>query len=303
MKIEEKLLTVNQYSRPGIKRNSTTKIAVHYVANPGTSAIANRNYFGNCKTTGVYVSSNYIVGLDGEVIRCVPDDEIAYCTNQANAYSISIETCHPDQTGKFNPKTYSSLVELCALLLKKYKLEPDDLIRHFDVTGKVCPKCFVIASKGGSDDEKNSAWNKFKSDVKAKMNGNTSSSGTSQLYRVRKSWADAKSQIGAFSSLDNAKKACKPGFSVFDANGKKVFPEEVKSGFRKGQKVKIRANTPLFANAETTVHSSRISGTYYIYDGVPCHNGRYRITVKPEFCGLSPAGKFVTGFVSFDNFE
>lgn len=229
MNIQEKLLTVNQYSRPGTKRNSTTKIAVHYVANPGTSAIANRNYFENCKTTGVYVSSNYIVGLDGEVIRCVPDDEIAYCTNQANAYSISIETCHPDWTGKFNPKTYASLVELCTLLLKKYKLESDDLIRHFDVTGKVCPKCFVEASKGGSDDEKNSAWNKFKSDVKAKMNGNTSSPGTSQLYRVRKSWADVKSQIGAFSSLDNAKKACKPGFSVFDSGGKKVFPEEAKS--------------------------------------------------------------------------
>jgi len=162
MNIQEKLLTVNQYSRPGTKRNSTTKIAVHYVANPGTSAIANRNYFENCKTTGVYVSSNYIVGLDGEVIRCVPDDEIAYCTNQANAYSISIETCHPDWTGKFNPKTYASLVELCALLLKKYKLESDDLIRHFDVTGKVCPKCFVEASKGGSDDEKNWAWNKIK---------------------------------------------------------------------------------------------------------------------------------------------
>lgn len=303
MKIEEKLLTVNQYSRPGSKRNSTTKIAVHYVANPGTSAIANRNYFENCKTTGVYVSSNYIVGLDGEVIRCVPDDEIAYCTNQANAYSVSIETCHPDWTGKFDPKTYSSLVELCAMLLKKYKLGSDDLIRHFDVTGKVCPKCFVEASKGGSDDEKNSAWNKFKFDVKAKMNGNTSSSGTSQLYRVRKSWSDAKSQIGAFSSLDNAKKACKPGFSVFDSGGKKVFPEEAKSGFTKGQKVQIRANTPLFANAETTVHSSRISGTYYIYDGIPCHNGRYRITTRADYCGKTPSGQYVTGFVSLDNFS
>ena len=35
-----------------------------------------------------------------------------------------------------------------------------------------------------------------------------------QLYRVRKSWEDTKSQIGAFSSLDNAKKACTDGYSV-----------------------------------------------------------------------------------------
>lgn len=45
-----------------------------------------------------------------------------------------------------------------------------------------------------------------------------------QLYRVRKSWTDAKSQIGAFSSLDNAKKACKSGYSVFDTNGNIVYP-------------------------------------------------------------------------------
>ena len=47
---------------------------------------------------------------------------------------------------------------------------------------------------------------------------------TKQLYRVRKSWADAKSQIGAFSSLENAKKACKVGYAVFDSNGKQVYP-------------------------------------------------------------------------------
>lgn len=45
-----------------------------------------------------------------------------------------------------------------------------------------------------------------------------------QLYRVRKSWSDAKSQIGAFSSLENAKKACKSRYAVFDSSGKQVYP-------------------------------------------------------------------------------
>lgn len=45
-----------------------------------------------------------------------------------------------------------------------------------------------------------------------------------QLYRVRKSWSDAKSQIGAFSSLENAKKACKLGYAVFDSSSKQVYP-------------------------------------------------------------------------------
>ena len=59
------------------------------------------------------------------------------------------------------------------------------------------------------------------------MNAGSSTPATSspkQLYRVRKSWSDAKSQIGAFSSLENAKKACKAGYAVFDSNGKQVYP-------------------------------------------------------------------------------
>lgn len=46
------------------------------------------------------------------------------------------------------------------------------------------------------------------------------------LYRVRKNWSDAASQKGAFRELDNAK-ACadkNPGYSVFDENGKVVYP-------------------------------------------------------------------------------
>ena len=176
----EKLLTVNKYSRPGTKRQKTTKIAVHYVANPGTTATANRNYFENCRKTGTYVSSHYVIGLKGEIIRCVPDDEIAYCTNDANPYSISIECCHPDWTGKFTDKTYASLVQLCAALLRKYSLTADDLIRHHDVTGKVCPKCFVAASKGGTDDEELTAWKRFRADVAAELTADSKATASAE---------------------------------------------------------------------------------------------------------------------------
>ncbi len=46
------------------------------------------------------------------------------------------------------------------------------------------------------------------------------------LYRVRKSWADAASQIGAYKVLENAKAACKPGYAVFDENGREVYPNQ-----------------------------------------------------------------------------
>ena len=118
---------------------------------------------------------------------------------------------------------------------------------------------------------------------------------------MRKSWADAKSQLGAYSSLENAKKACKVGYSVFDANGNAVYTNGSK--FTKGQKVAIRANTPLFASAETTSVTRRISGTYYLYDGKACANGRYRLTNTAANCGKTPVGSYVTGYVSYDNFK
>ena len=175
MTITNNYLTPNQYSRPCAKRTQTTKIAVHYVGNPNTSALANRNYFENCKDIHKYVSSNYIVGLRGEVICCVPDEEIAYCTNQANSYSVSIEVCHPKSDGVFADCTYVSLCELCAMLLKKYKLTVNDLIRHYDIvrtdgTRKQCPLHWV-PTKYQSEAVATARWNRFKQDVQTVMNG------------------------------------------------------------------------------------------------------------------------------------
>ena len=166
MNIVTNLLDKNKYSRPGTKRSKTTKIAWHYVGNAGSSAKANRNYFNNAPNHKTYASSHYIIGLQGEIIYCVPEDEIAYTTNSANSYSIGIEMCHPDSTGKFNTLTYNSAVELGVDLAKRYKLNPlNDFIRHYDITKKCCPKYWV---------DNVSAWNKFKQDVYDKLNGNSS---------------------------------------------------------------------------------------------------------------------------------
>lgn len=80
-------------------------------------------------------------------------------------------------------------------------------------------------------------------------------------------------------------------------------PAQAKS-WKKGQAVHIGSNVPLFANETATTPSARLSaGTYYIYDGVPCKLGRYRITTTAASCGKKPAGKYVTGYVSWDNFK
>lgn len=155
--IDEMLLTPNSYSRPQTPLYEVNSIVVHYTGNPGTTAINNRNYFENLKTKHTtYASSHYVIGLEGELIQCVPLNEVAYASNHRNNDSISIETCHPDSNGKFTDATYDSLVALVALLIHEYDLEREDIIRHYDVTGKKCPLYFV-----DHPDE----WEEFKDDV------------------------------------------------------------------------------------------------------------------------------------------
>ena len=133
-------------------------IAIHYVGNPDTTAKANRNYFN---TPGVEVSSHFIVGLEGEIVQCVPLDEKSAATNQRNIDTISIEVCHPDETGRFNDKTYASLVKLCAWLCQQLDLDETHLIRHYDVTGKSCPLYYVVHED---------AWAQLKKDVGTYLN-------------------------------------------------------------------------------------------------------------------------------------
>lgn len=154
------LLTVNPQSRPGIALEKINGIVVHYTANPGTTAQNNRDYFEGLKDSHeTQASSHFVIGLDGEIIQCIPSTEIAYASNDRNEDTLSIECCHPDESGKFTDATYQSLVELSAWLCQRFGIDPESgIIRHYDVTGKICPKYFV---------DHEDAWESFLSDVAA----------------------------------------------------------------------------------------------------------------------------------------
>lgn len=158
LKIKDMLLTPSEWNRPQTKIKPTA-IAWHYVGNPNTSALANRNYFENLSQTHTTKAScHYIIGLDGEILHLIPDDEMSYCTNQANPYTISVECCHPDSTGKFTEATYKSMIWLGKYLMGKYGIKEN--IRHYDVTGKCCPKWFVDNPK---------EWKIFKSELEGEV--------------------------------------------------------------------------------------------------------------------------------------
>ena len=166
LSIQTKLIQKNKYSRPGIALRKVKGVVVHYTANPGTDAEDNRNYFNNLpkinagKQKATYASSHFVIGMEGKILQCVPLDEISYCSNQRNGDTIAIECCHPDETGKFNDATYRSMVQLTAWLCLKFGLDENDVIRHYDVTGKICPKYFV---------DHEDAWEQFHKDVEQAM--------------------------------------------------------------------------------------------------------------------------------------
>ena len=159
--VEQDYIPVNDWSRPGTPLEDINAVVIHYVGNPGTTARANRNYFESLSagTDEVYASSHFVVGLEGEVIACVPLTEVAYASNSRNDDTVSIEVCHPDETGEFSQVTYDRVVELTAWLCEEFHLDPEeDVIRHYDVTGKLCPLYYV---------EHPEAWDAFLQDVAA----------------------------------------------------------------------------------------------------------------------------------------
>lgn len=155
-------------------------------------------------------------------------------SGNGNHRTIAIECIMSSAYNDRDKKSEDNAAKLAAALLKKHNLGIDHLYTHTHWLN-------VRDGKSGSVDYLNTAripyktcplyilphWSAFKAKVQSYMNFGTSTSSsttTTQLYRVRKSWSDAKSQIGAFASLDNAKKACKSGYSVFDSNGDVVYP-------------------------------------------------------------------------------
>lgn len=141
-------------------------------------------------------------------------------------------------------KAEENAAKLAAYFLKKYNKTVDNgLFTHTHWLN-------VRDGKTGSIDYLNTTFNKykmcpiyilphwatFKANVKTeltKLNGGAapqeSKPVVAKVYRIRKTWADVKSQIGAYASLDNAKKAWKEGYTIYDPDGKAVYPVAVQA--------------------------------------------------------------------------
>ncbi|MGN1422989.1 MAG: N-acetylmuramoyl-L-alanine amidase [Oscillospiraceae bacterium] len=190
MTIIDKLIPEGKYNRPGTS-SVPKRICIHYTGDCGASADRLALFFTanpNAKT-----SSQYIVGMSSEVIRCVPDNEIAYAAAGKNSGTIHIEVCYKDKSGKFEEASITALGELVLYLMNRYGISAGNVVRHYDLTGKHCPVYYVDETRWAALHERITAAKAAK-----------------KLYRV---------QVGAFSSRANAENYAaairKAGFGAF----------------------------------------------------------------------------------------
>lgn len=160
-------------------------IVIHYVGALG-GAKANCEYYGGGNRGA---SAHYYVDFDGSVWQSVEDKNIAWHCGASsyvhpecrNANSLGIEMCvrkrdtsHLNASDKdwyFEDATVKAAAQLVKMLMEKYGVEADHVIRHHDVTGKICPNPFVYNT--GSH-----TWTEFKQLIGA-SSGQPSGGGSS----------------------------------------------------------------------------------------------------------------------------
>ena len=187
----------------------------NYAKGANAKAHAKAQHDGNFKGYSAHVFVD-----DTEAYQALPYDRGAWhvgvnyggrlfgTVNNRNA--VGIEMCV--QEGYNYEKAFQNTVQVCKQIMKQLGIPSDRVVQHYDVCAKNCPS--AIRAKGD--------WNRFKQLIGAK----TTTATVDKYYRTRKSWADSKSQIGAYKSLENAKKEWKEGYTIYDWNGKAVYPVE-----------------------------------------------------------------------------
>jgi len=252
-----------------------------------------------CFPAGRDASCNYSIGTDGRVSLCVEEKNRSWCSSSSvnDQRAITIE-CASDKTEPYamNNAVYNSLIKLCTDICKRngkkkllwfadkdkalnYAPKSDEMVItvHRWFANKSCPGNWLYARLG---------------DLAAKVTAELGAvaqiptTDSTVWYRVRKTWADAKSQLGAYKELANAK-ACvdkHPGYSVFDVNGVTIYTSNITTS---AVLFKVRVSI-------TDLNIRKGSGTNYARTKyIPV--GTYTIMEEADGQGASKWGRLKSG--------
>ena len=266
-------------------------------------------------------SSNYGVGVDGRIGMYCEEKDRSWCSsNAANDHrAITIEvasdTTHPYAV---NEKAYAALIDLCVDIcqrngIKKLVWSTDknqrvnhlngcNMTVHRDYANKSCPGDYLYEHHGAIADAVNARLN-VTEDTKTEAPAETTlpEKLTTGYYRVRKAWKDAKSQVGAYRVLKNAKKAAdkNPSTFVFDPDGNAVYPVETKT--------EVTEKAESFQSYLVQVSISNLNirkgpGTNYGKTGRFTGKGVFTIVEESKGSGATLWGKLKSGagWISLD---
>lgn len=214
-----KILSPN-CSKP--RNHKIDTITIHHMA--GNCTVESCGEMFKKRSRGA--SSNYGIGTDGRIALYVDEANRSWCSSNSknDNRAVTIEVANSTGAPKWevSQKAMESLIALCVDICKRNSIKKlnftgntkGNLTMHKWFSSTNCPGPYL-----------ESKFPYIASEVNKRL-GTQQSAAKNVLYRVRKTWADEKSQKGAFESLANAKKCAdqNSGYFVFDQSGKKVYP-------------------------------------------------------------------------------
>lgn len=242
MNIQESYCTRNNRYKAA-EALSPVGVVLHSIGTPQPRAPALLSYWNNNPSA---YATHYVLD-DQNIFHAIPDNfKCWHVGSPGNAKWLSVEMCEPSQiqytsgatftvsdlaaAQAYTEKCYKNAVWLLAKLCKERAWDPFTAVfTHNEVTRQ------RLSNTDHVDPQH--LWNglgmgfdlaRLRKDVAAEMSGAapTPAPPSGQMYRIRKSWEDAASQIGAYENLDYAKAACKEGYFVFDKDGSIIYPEQ-----------------------------------------------------------------------------
>ena len=237
------------------------KITIHHMAG-NLSVETCANVFSGTRKA----SSNYGIGTDGRVGLYVDEKDRAWTSsssaNDSQAVTIEVANNSGAPNWTVSDKAFNKLIDLCVDICKRNGIKQltftgdknGTLTCHYFFSNTSCPGPYL-----------KSRMPEICNLVNARLSGTTTTPEVKKYYRVRKSWEDSGSQIGAYALLENAKAACKEGYAVYDWNGNEVYSKKEEYYTVKKGDTLSKIGAKLGVNWQNIAKLNNIKAPYIIY--------------------------------------